>query len=77
MTDAPTVCYFNDIFIKAAHPACKMWQADALLVIGTVPVGSGDAGKGCNATSVRAWPAVKGKLVSSAKTFMYVTSEGL
>ena len=38
MADAQTVCYFNDILlIKDEHTACKMWQADALLMADTVP----------------------------------------
>ena len=38
MADALTVCYSKDILlIKVEHPACKMWQADALLVADTVP----------------------------------------
>ena len=36
--DALNVCYSKDILlIKVEHSACKMWQADALLVADTVP----------------------------------------
>jgi hypothetical protein len=47
MTDALTSYYFKDIVvIKAEHPACKMWQADALLMAELYSICSVDAGEG-------------------------------
>lgn len=47
MADAQTCYYFKDILvIKAEHPACKMWQADAMFMAELYPICSGDAGEG-------------------------------
>jgi hypothetical protein len=38
MADAQNFYYFKDILvIEAENPACKMLQADSLLMAGTVP----------------------------------------